>query len=229
VTAAEILANLDGCRAKGTELLVAFAEGPGLDSYARVHAAEALAKLGEERATGLLASFADNQTVEGFHRVLAAKALAGLDGHRAEGAELLVALADDPVLSTSNRVTAAQDLADKVVAHEFRELEGYREEAIALLVALASDPALDDRERVRAAWNLARFGDERAAGLLTAFVKNPFLDAYQRVGAAKALALIDGHRQEAVHLLVAFADDSDSDICVEAAQALTDLSEGRVG
>ncbi|MEU8975077.1 ATP-binding protein [Streptomyces monashensis] len=229
VTAAETLANLDGCRAKGTELLVAFAEGPGLDSYARVQAAEALAKLGEERATGWLASFADNHTVEGFHRVLAAKALAGLDGHRAEGAELLVALADDPVLGTSNRVTAAQDLADKVVAHEFRELEGYREEAVALLVALAGDPALDDRERVRAAWNLARFGDERAAGLLTAFVKNPFLDAYQRVGAAKALALIDGHRQEAVHLLVAFADDSDSDICVEAAQALTDLSEGRVG
>ncbi|GGN64757.1 histidine kinase [Streptomyces albiflavescens] len=241
--AARTLAGMYGHREQGVELLARLAGDTTLRDalmdhpqrlhgyqhrwdvgIARVRAAFALAKLGDERAAGLLADLAHDGTVRDA-RLQAALALATMNGHRKEGTDLLARFVTDTSWESKQRVTAARALAAlgdgravrllallavsttvnpfqrATAALRLAGMDGHQEEGTALLARLAS--AGRGIERVSAAWARAKLGDERAAGLLADLAANASLGGVRR-DAALALALLGDER--AAGLLAHFHD-----------------------
>ncbi|MFE4957958.1 NACHT domain-containing protein [Streptomyces sp. NPDC056653] len=155
--------------------LARFADDTALNSYLRVEAAQALARVGGEAGTARLALFADDATFDEYCRVRAAEALARVGG--AAGTTRLARFADDTTLNADFRVRAAEALA---------QVSG--KAGAARLALFASDITLDDGFRVDAVRALAQVGDEAGTAQLALLA----LYGNRRQGAAEALAWVGG-------------------------------------
>ncbi|MER5402776.1 helix-turn-helix domain-containing protein [Streptomyces sp. NPDC002599] len=204
VNAAGLLAEVEGRREAGANLLADLVGDPRLGDHARVYAAERLAEVEGCRGAGanLLADLAGNPDVSGDYRVHAARALVKVTGWRESGVNLLTDFAGNPDLNDDARVYAAGLLA---------EVEGRREAGANLLADFASNPHFHDGDRVNAAEHLGTVEgyQKAAANLLLDLANDPEMGDPFRVDAARVLAHMTEHQESGANLLADLADGPD--------------------
>ncbi|MFD5814805.1 hypothetical protein [Streptomyces sp. NPDC127038] len=206
VNAARGLAELDGHREHGAELLLNFAGGAALADLHRVQAARELTEMHgyRERGAELLAALAEDATLRLSERVTAGQSLAELDSHRELGADLLAALAQEialePPIHPSAVVRAAEGLAG---------LDGHREQGADLLVSLAENTALDSSKRLDAVQSLTKMNGYRERGieLLVQLANDTAFAPRNRVDAAEELSRTEGCMDSEAEYLTAMAQD----------------------
>lgn len=221
VSAAQYLAEVDGCRQQAVSLLTAFALESVPSSETRLNAAEALAVFDEDKAVEVVANDLAFYGMHSSNRVRALTVMARSTELQGLAAERLAAFASDAAQDSTDRVKAARALAS---------LDEHREEGIALLTGTAEEAGVEDWDRMLAAAALAELGEERSAPLLTAFMADTALQSDARVWAARALAELDGHRAQGIAFLAAFADDTtrDRNVRANASASLTTLGRSRI-
>ncbi|MFE0733231.1 NACHT domain-containing protein [Streptomyces antibioticus] len=219
--------------------LTHFAQSETLESFLRVKAAVALARVDGYRDAGAhrLMTFAEDTAFDGDSRLYAVTCLTSVDGYRDAGAHLLARLACDTTLASRNRVYAAEILVEadedrdrvaQVLARLIDDttldgrasaarllalVDGYRDAGAHRLIDLADNTTLDGDSRVLAAVDLARVDGYRDAGAhrLIDLADNTTLDGDSRALAAQFLALVDGYRDAGAHRLIDLADNTTLD------------------
>jgi HEAT repeat protein len=158
--------------ALGRRLLALMAwNGP---ASSRREAADALARLGDERATEMLADMVKNTTLPVRDRCDAALALVRLGDAR--GADLLTAVAEDAEAPAVDRCAAAEALA---ILGDARARE--------LLAALAADALVDSATRSQAGELLAQQRDQRDNGMLAELAADTAIEPATRLALAEEL------------------------------------------
>ncbi|MFD4460085.1 NACHT domain-containing protein [Nocardia sp. NPDC058480] len=176
-----------------------------------------------------LTRFTRDTSLDGFYRLRAAEVLAEVD--QKAGTALLVGLADDDLLSVSDRVQAAECLSrwnkkagttrltgfadddllsvsDRVQAAEC--LSRWNQKAgTTRLTGFADDDLLSVSGRVQAAECLSRWNQKAGTNRLTRFTRDTSLDGYYRVQAAKYLFRVD--QKAGTTRLIHLADNRDLD------------------
>lgn len=219
-------------------------------------AVTALAELDRERGTELMVEMSQNVKNPRMPERNAnseEKSLAGLFRHYEEivraylalrlgergdprGPALLIAMAQDPGLTSMSRAHSGGGLADlrhpdaqhilrglatdktmtptgRILAARLLGLKLHDRQAAGILVAMARDGRLRPDIRVRAAFSLARLQDNRGTVLLVNIARrpsrpgDPFLTVYSRIQAAKFLARLGDRR--ALDILKALSRDQD--------------------
>jgi hypothetical protein len=203
--AAKALSQLESCQNRSapplscrvTDGTAPLPSRTGALSFELSWVAKALAEIGVERCARLLQSYADDTTLaDPSRRLLAARMLAEVDGYRDHGARLLEALAASRTIYASERMRAAEVLAQVDADRGARLLERF-----------AHDTRLTTARRLQAARVLAEVDVDRGVRQYESLANDLTFAIPGRLQAADALAQLDRHRNHGAQLLEALAAD----------------------